>query len=1314
MALALLAPVGFALGGGMLFGQIGMAVGWLVGSWLFGPKQAKNKIFDPGAEEMPRFNTALRGVTIPILFGTNRVPSQIVWQHDYTVTRNETGGGGGGGKFGGSGMGKGTQQATGIEYNYKWDQLFHLGMVPERYVLSKAWSGSEQLNDEGVAAIAANQSGVLIYGEDDPDTKEDERTQLAFEEGFFYAGSGAGIANDGPDASWAELLSDQGLAIRWPHTCWIGIKQLDLGSYPSVPQLSWEVGPGIDATTEIEEGILVNIDNGGTALIDQDWWGTQGTFKGDDGEYYTAISQKGTGGDLCKIYKLDLEAKTSSIIASLSLADLKTAATTFGFDTTDSTFKYSRMGILGNTNYVGICVKSDDSGYPASTEWFMLLYNVDADGAFTLVGGAHTWGYHWQYGGGTFNGIGICGAQTLDDPIYISNNRNGAFGNRDPMLFIFPSINAMLGSSSSYDSVGGTKNRISLVSVFGSSFGDDGGNYGTQRDANPIFFTAPILNVATFETRLYVYIGKADILSGGNAWTASYAATYPNGFMAYINLGEVLFGLTSFTPGAGTETIANADFLDAGGNPVIPFDDILLLADGVTVTTTAHNDYKPSPYIAKLVSGAYVYIWSQLLQDNTIQSYAGSTYDSLCRFKIFTYNPIDGIFTRIGAEQGQPFDRVLDFGNTSAAKFYVRNIGVTYIEERHEIYYTGHTSMADASGADNVRNAFYGKSGKLTLAGADVTPPYIIYEILTNAWFGIGITAAQIDTASYTAAVAYCVAQDFYVSVQYRREESVLAVIDDLLSLYGGFLIISDGVIYFKQFEYLNGLAAPVRTIDNSHLVAAPGTPPVQITNGSRQDTFNKVRVNYLDRALDYVQNQVEDGDEVDQDLNGIRMREFPPIFVMKEAMARTVAVRALWSNLYARDTYEFKLGWKDQDIEPGDVITLVDSYHIGLQNGVEARIVSWKESDRGQFDVVAKQELQYVQEATEVALDITSSGNRPKVGAKPEIRFFTAYELPPEFSDGRLYVSWMPKQFAAGAFLWTSVDGISYANTQDERPYMLAGTLLGGLPNDRAMIENVEVVMFPRPDYATISSVYFNATLSDVDQAGRAIGQSLMWVGSEMMAYQGVNLVSQNRYRFDKVFRGWGQTPVGVHNSGDIWTKHGGGIFSQVITAAQIGTKIYYKVQPYNLAGKAWDISSIAGQDYTILGTHFVPQAPGTLRYAQDSIDHRGKTRFNVGSDVDIPIDWSDTAHATGFGTRGYGKFGYGDFTAESVSYRVEVVGSGDVVVRSTSIGSSYFNYQTNSQDNGAWRGNVAFKVTPYNQHGLSQTSVLSLELWQ
>jgi hypothetical protein len=779
---------------------------------------------------------------------------------------------------------------------------------------------------------------------------------------------------------------------------------------------------------------------------------------------------------------------------------------------------------------------------------------------------------------------------------------------------------------------------------------------------------------------------------------------YPNGVMISCPFS---IGLTNntMTPVDAAQFI-NDRFVDTSGNQVFPFDDSCLLVDGVT--EDLDNDYLPIHQHQRLTSGLgaggiLIGMWKQSQGD-----YGEHPSGYWTKGRIFIYNPISYQFIQYLVGTGSIVDNVTtDVGTanniTGGPWFWLDTIGF---------------NLYGLLWFDDTTNEFHlGTIGTLELgAGEDVTPPYIIKQILTSPVYGLGISSSAIDDTSYGLAVQYCESEDIKVSVQYRREEGALAVIDELLGVYGGFLIDSGGKIKFGLQEFSSNT---VKTIDNDRLrIDQEGETPVMITKGARQDTFNKIKVNYIDRDLEYRQNFVEISDEVDIDLNGPRSREFPPKFVMSEGTALKIATRALWGNLYARDIYDFKLGPKDADLEPGDVITLVDSYHAELQSGKQVRIVSWQETQPLNFAVRAVEEVEYINASTLAADNVTEASSTPLFGPAQPPADFGAYELPPEFegADARLYVGYRQLAPAMGARLFVSGDDITFAQVDDKQPYIISGIMATGLPNrDPGFFEeNVEVYLMPSSGFSALTPTYAQThALDDVSATGRAVGASNIWINSEMMAYEGVNLVAQNHYRFDKLYRGWGGTHIQAHNSGDTWWKHGGGVFSQILNKDRIGTTLYYKVQPYNFAGQGYEISSIPSKTYQILGAHWGPQVPAPIQtYVQSPGSFLSVQSEDLGiiqkkqvltGGSPVQFEWYPTAQEAGYGFAGYGFGVYGRFTQDttSISYRVQVLSADlSTVVRCTVVTTTAFLYTTdaNSEDWNGWQGNFAIRVTPFN----------------
>ena len=129
--------LGAALGFATIGGQLGLSIGWMVGSWVFNNFLSKGseQVIDPGAQELPLVNQELRGTPIMQVFGTMRVQSNIVWQNNFqTIShKNKQKSGGLGGSGGGGGG-----SVTSISYTYKIDLIYHMGIVPQDYYLVDA------------------------------------------------------------------------------------------------------------------------------------------------------------------------------------------------------------------------------------------------------------------------------------------------------------------------------------------------------------------------------------------------------------------------------------------------------------------------------------------------------------------------------------------------------------------------------------------------------------------------------------------------------------------------------------------------------------------------------------------------------------------------------------------------------------------------------------------------------------------------------------------------------------------------------------------------------------------------------------------------------------------------------------------------------------------------------------------------------------------------------------------------------------------------------------------------------------------------
>lgn len=1333
---SIIVPLVLAIAAGVATGGASWAItaGFLIGSWMFQPKNDfENSVFDPGAEELPRINQALRGATMPVTFGTNRIPPHIVWQKNFRTIRHESTQGGGGGKGGGSGMGSkgGGPSATNVTYEYKWDMIMHFGMSEDEVSLFGGWLGPERLNTETLFAIINNSSsGFGSFFRSDVDRPQS--ASLAFEEAYFH---GAFSTEDsGLGLNWDHFETEEGQPFRFPFTFYIGFKQLNLGGHPRVPLMTFEIGPGnVDLTYNSGH---IDFWNSATTTKTAGYGGSAGFILGEDGKRYQVDFS--AGNVVFRIRNID----DGVTLATKSDTDFNADTNDIGLDPLSQYGFTSTIGcnVIPGKNL--ILAFGRDIGVGLRSNYAFILYKVDVDGVLVTVGG---------YQGRTDSLEGpetrfICGVfgEGLDGDPLIMVGVSTVAGDEELHVWKMPSIaqfkSILIEDTPSDNFQTRTQSLETAVTEIKGNFGKHG-SYRIWMDG-AFGFLVPTVDLSggapLWGTKIMFYIGKSDIewhIDNPGAGTGTdtiydITATYPDGVIFSVTLGGVV--PLTFTIG-GNLVFESDNFIDQQSDlVVVPFADSGKNVDETTVHI--FDDYDPTPQFQHITAGAaagstLIIFWKHIGSGSDDRALDENTFTQA---RVFVWNPLSQEAIQYSVKSG-PYAHANDDWGVSGA-WTNGAISGWYDEALTQKVLVG--GYADGGGATD--DVFAANFGDLLLGGGeDVLPPYIIRKVLTSEVFGAGISDSIINESTYQLALTYCDAENIRISVQYRREENILAVINDLLALYGGFLIDSGGEIKFglQKFTEASDL---VRVIDNEHLLVDGEEAPVSITRGARQDTFNTVKINYFDRNLEYRQNFVEISDEVDIDLYGRRPQEFPAKFVMKEELANKLAIRALWSNLYARDQYNFKLGPKDADLEPGDVITLVDSFHPTLSEGKQVRIVEWIEREELKFDVLGVDDIRYITEAELSVLSQTQASSNPLFGPSQPAADFTMYELPKEFQGAtpQVYIGYRQQSAAMGARLYTSADGDSFAVVQEVQPFIISGIMADALPKRDPGYVDESIEIFLMPDTATgnfsVNSLVYaqEFTLDDVGASGRALGTGLLWINSEMLAFEGVNLLGQNNYRFDKVYRGWGGTHIQAHASGDTWHKHGGGIFTQGINEDKIGTIIHYKVAPFNFSGIEYDIASVDARTYQIQGTYFRPQnAPAIKTFVQSpgsfltiqSEDLGSISRKNViAGGSAVQFEWFDSSRDRGYGTRGYGAGGYGRFETDTASqqYRIEVLSNDlSTVVRCTTVNDFTYLYDldANSTDFNGWAGGFEFQVTPFNEFGDAlRTRTKSLELFE
>lgn len=1294
---------GFVAPGIVAFGMTGAQIGWMVGAAIWSAVQPTPTIRAGDPSTAPQVGSDIRGQTIPAIYGTVRTPGYLVWQSGFQANKQTRK------------VGRGKKKQKQEYYTYTWDFIFHMGMATTDYKLIGMWEGSERIQTDSLASVTMADGSVFAPGARFERTKTVQR--FVGRAGFFSFQERETIVA-GKSAEWAEAYffgahattsSRQGWAhfqtaapaagVRWPHTIWAGFKQYDLGQQPRIPQLNFEVQPDIPVTA-------------------------QGSWSG------TVASSYGTAATGAIPVGVTVGSKFAVFFSISNVVVLRVTNTTTGAQVTSKTgaeifadFPEISPGsdndvvgvnIVPGTSYIAVTY-SGSGGSNAQNYLCVCFYLVDPEtGALSpagvIRGNSNLAGWWVEV---------LCVGLSRDQKkFYIMGNRTSN-GQTQICVADFPPSNGGANVSISWAEAGA--NRISAG--IGNDMGTSDETFGALTPNNGFFgFIVPD-NTDT-GARFFGYVSRARIRWGianpglENSYIAANRTANPNGWVFVLGL--------SASPSTTLPSIANSSFNSNGP----PFDDEAEDADGTAqITWTSGFDqvgYTDRFCVApcNLTSPTSNWVIAFHRQLSTANNTAKG---ARCTVRLFEYSPTNNNFTYMTQIDADMEDVAVQYNISPSGRFSVLQDSdalVAYDAATGRLTRLGNRN----SGAQSW--LYHAYLGTVICGIIDYTPPEIIRDMFVNGVMGQAQPASSIDTLSYDQAVAFCREKGIFISAVFMTSQPRNAVFEQLANVYGGWVAWTGTRLRFGKPEEV---LTPVRTItlpnfrqDNED----DPKPPVHQTKMAIQDTVNRVTVRFQDRALAYRNNEVTLNDEVDQDLNGVRQRIIDTGMVMSKETAYRLAERLLWGNLYARSVFsKVPVGWKDADLEPGDIVRVIDP---DANIDKICRIARREEAKRGQFDLDLVEEFEFLAQSKPIFQDTIPSQRTLSANTDRPLDF-EMYELPSEFSPegSRYFVGWAPGGASAGAGLYTSASTIGFRLAQSVVPYPDGGYLRTMLPPDSNVALDVDVVINVRSSANVNSPTFWLAggQLEDYSPIDRAAGLSVFRIGSEMLSYERATLVNTNVWRLSRVFRGVGGTPISAHSPGAVFWTHdpqdGGGLFTIPYAQAAIGTTIYYKVVPVGFDNVPFDVDSVPYKQFTLTGQHFAPAAmndirvlvgspsatlPNTLPVAQEvwgatSLYHLGpwNTR-NVGSgpERNITIVWPETSRTSGYGVGGYDVYGYGFFVQDvpANQWRVTVIGSGGVAVASAVVNSPFYSYDalTNAANNGAWRGNVAFQVQPFN----------------
>ena len=532
--------------------------------------------------------------------------------------------------------------------------------------------------------------------------------------------------------------------------------------------------------------------------------------------------------------------------------------------------------------------------------------------------------------------------------------------------------------------------------------------------------------------------------------------------------------------------------------------------------------------------------------------------------------------------------------------------------------YYGTCYLAGASislGSDaTLPNFSFELQGKNIVSGkVDANPADIIYDLLTNPYYGAGIdTSLMADIAQLHN---YCQAYGILLSPAITEQNAVFEIVKRLLSACNSQIVYSEGKVKFIPYgetsltangaTYTPSVTPIYDFTDDDYLDLET---PVHITRSSPTDAFNSVKVEYYNRANNYNVETDESSDLANAELYGYRPQDVTALHDICDAtVAHTVSQLLLNRVLYIRNKYVFIVSWKYCLLEPMDIVTITDEI-MGL-NKLQVRITEIVEDSEFKLTITAEDfpfgsatsTLYPKQETESYAQDYNVSGgntNAPMILEAPD-NLSTNLELWIGASGGSLW---------GGCDVFVSYDGSSYKQIGS----ITTPTKQGVIVTDSGSTMSVNM------------SMSFSSMLS-----GSAVDFSnntpLYLVGNELISYRDATLTAQYQYDLHPLNRGVYSSTVITHTTGSLISQVNEAYVLKVpFQDTQIGQPIYVKMPSRNIYGSGiQSIEDVAPIVYIISGSANqspLPDVTGLIDYYKGTTTY---LKWDILADYRSPIDY-------------------------------------------------------------------------------------------
>lgn len=404
---------------------------------------------------------------------------------------------------------------------------------------------------------------------------------------------------------------------------------------------------------------------------------------------------------------------------------------------------------------------------------------------------------------------------------------------------------------------------------------------------------------------------------------------------------------------------------------------------------------------------------------------------------------------------------------------------------------------------------------------------------------------------------------------------------------YGDTTVTGNGSTWTAPSAYAFNLT------DDDFIVAAENQDPVKMSSTPWMDAPTKVQISWNNRANQYAPEITPEGDEAAINRYGERLED-PQAYefittLPAAAFAGSMRVKRF---AYIRKTFTWKLRFKYDHLEPGDVgtITTSSSWASAISNQnlnvvtVPVRIIKIVDNPDGTLDVTAENYLQSINTPTVYPKATGTPVVAINPMAYPGDTTAVLFEAPSRLTGYAGNQIWIGAagQVAdwGGCNILVSMNGATYKNGGTIRAGARIGQLAAayGTGADPDTTDSLVVNLLP------LVGALEAGTTADADQ-----DNTLCYVDGELLSYSACAVSGRNQYTMDTyIRRGQMGSAISAHAIGADFLRLDDTVYHLTYDPSWYGKTVYIKLQSFNAFGNSLqDESTLTAVAFTVPGAN-------------------------------------------------------------------------------------------------------------------------------